>query len=125
MSDPFDPEKQEEPLDPAVERVQQKLRKLLFGSSLIMFLGLAAVLAAIAYKISERSDEEQQAYRVPDVVTDENLRRASYPLPDGSEVTGTTISDGDLAVTYRLANGKAGVLLIDIASWQVYSDITF
>ncbi len=54
MSQPdFREEDQKEaPLDPAAERVQARLKRLLFGSTLIMFAGLVAVFAAILYKIN-------------------------------------------------------------------------
>lgn len=120
MSDVNDEEKQEEPLDPAVERIQHKLRRLLFGSTLIMFLGFAAVLAAIVYKINEGSDTEE-AYRIPTVVTDESLRRAQYPIPEGARVVSTVISDGQLVVTYEVDGTGSTILVIDMASWQVFS----
>ncbi|MEP3049171.1 MAG: hypothetical protein ABJL55_20195 [Roseibium sp.] len=43
---------EEAPLDPAALRIQAKLKRLLLGSSLIMFAGLIAVFAAIFYKIN-------------------------------------------------------------------------
>ncbi|MEJ8473022.1 hypothetical protein [Roseibium algae] len=42
----------EQPLDPATLRVQAKLKRLLAGSSLVMFAGFIAVFAAIFYKIN-------------------------------------------------------------------------
>ncbi|AXS41772.1 hypothetical protein [Breoghania sp. L-A4] len=41
----------ETPLDPAAERLQQKLRRLVFFSSLIMVGGLIAVFSVILYKV--------------------------------------------------------------------------
>lgn len=120
MSDPFDKEKQEEPLDPAVERVRMKLRRLLMGSTLIMVLGLGAVFSAIIYKLSE-SDDEGTQFQVPQLVTDADLRRASFPLPQGARIVSTSLSDTNLAVTYEMPQGGGAVLLIDVASWQVFS----
>lgn len=121
MSDPFDSEKQDEPLDPAVERVQVKLRRLLMGSSLIMVLGLGSVVAAIVYKLNERSENDDTRYRVPAVVTEADMRRASYPLPKNARVVSTAFSGDNLAVTYEVPGEGGGVLLIDVPSWQVYS----
>ena len=120
MSDSFDNEKQEEELDPAVQRVQVKLKRLMLRSTLIMVLGLGAVVAAIIYKVNENADDETAAYQVPAVVTEADLRRASYPLPLGAKIVGTSLSGSNLAVSYEGQNG-GGVLLIDVPSWQVYS----
>ncbi|WP_349358202.1 hypothetical protein [Stappia sp.] len=43
----------EPPLDPAAERLQAKLKRLLAVSGLIMTLGFMAVFAAIIYRLSE------------------------------------------------------------------------
>jgi len=120
VSEPFSDEKQEQPLDPAMERVRIKLRRLLLGSSLIMVAGFLSVFAAILYKINASDEAGSAAYRVPSVVTEADLRRASYPLPADARIV-TTILDGDrLAVTYEGAAG-GGILLIDVPSWQVFS----
>lgn len=47
-----DQEAEDKPLDPAMERVQIKLKRLLAGSSLLMLAGFIAVFAAIIYKIN-------------------------------------------------------------------------
>jgi hypothetical protein len=49
------------PLDPATERVQAKLKRLLLGSSLIMFAGFIAVFAAILYKINTYEADPSEA----------------------------------------------------------------
>ena len=43
---------EEEPLDPAVERVRRKLVRLLMVSSGVMVLGFAAVAIAVFYRLS-------------------------------------------------------------------------
>ncbi|MEP6355148.1 MAG: fimbrial protein [Hyphomicrobiales bacterium] len=121
MSEPFNDEKQEEPLDPAMERVRIKLRRLLFGSTMIMVLGLGSVFAAIFYKINQSDESETAAYSVPSVVTEADLRRASYPLPAGTRIIGVALDGNNLAVTYDGEGGEGGVLLIDVPSWQVFS----
>ena len=45
----------EPPLDPAAERLQAKLKRLLAVSGLIMTLGFVAVFAAIIYRLSDRA----------------------------------------------------------------------
>lgn len=120
MSEPSKEEKQEEPLDPAVERIQVKLRRLLMGSTLIMFLGFGAVVAAIVYKINENSAEDSTT-ELPTVVTEESLRKLNYRVPEGSRITATALTTEHLSVTYETPNGENVVLLIDIETWQVFS----
>lgn len=103
-----------------MERVRVKLRRLLFGSTMIMVLGLGAVFAAIFYKINQGGESETAAYSVPSVVTEADLRRASYPLPAGARIIGVALDGNNLAVTYD-GEGGGGVLLIDVPSWQVFS----
>lgn len=121
LSEPFDREKQEKPLDPAMERVRIKLRRLLIRSTLIMVVGLAAVFAAILYKINKTDEEETASYSVPSVVTEADLRRASFPLPAGARIVGVALDGNNLAVTYDGEAAEGGVLLIDVPSWQVFS----
>lgn len=85
-----------------------------------MVAGFLSVFAAILYKLNAPDEAGSAAYRVPSVVTEADLRRASYPLPLDARIV-TTILDGDrLAVTYEGAEG-GGILLIDVPSWQVFS----
>lgn len=124
MSEPFDHEKQEKPLDPALERVRIKMRRLLIRSTVIMVGGLMVVFGAIIYKINQGDGGEATAYSVPAVITEADLRRASYRLPEGARIVEVAIDGTNLAVSYDGEGIAGGVLLIDIPSWQVYSVLT-
>ena len=52
-----DPEEQEEPLDPAMERIRRKMVLLQLVSGGILFVCFMAVLAAVVYKVAQRPDE--------------------------------------------------------------------
>ncbi len=54
---------EEQPLDPAMERVRRKMIRLLAVSIGIMVIGLMAVLAAIVYKINQPVSEVATAAR--------------------------------------------------------------
>ena len=120
MSDPFNDEKQEEELDPAIQNVQVKLKRLMLRSTLVMVLGLGAVVAAIIFKINQSAEQEAATYQVPSAVTAADLRRAHYPLPEDAKIIDTSMSGDNLAVSYEDAYG-GGVLLIHVPTWQVYS----
>ncbi|WP_186388415.1 MULTISPECIES: hypothetical protein [unclassified Stappia] len=79
----------EAPLDPAMERVQKKLKRLLAVSSLVMVLGFMAVLAAIIYKLSESG------------------KRA-----DGSDIAATVAIGKDGRVESMILSGDRLILLV-------------
>ena len=99
-----DEDQNEAPLDPAAERIQARLKRLLFGSSLIMFAGLFAVFAAILYKINtDDTDISQDAFASSIVVG-----------PD-AEVVQATVSDGVIYVLVR-EGSKTALLRVDPVS---------
>ena len=80
----------EEPLDPAAQRVQAKLKRMLLGSSLIMIAGFIAVFAAILYKInSYKADPENAAFA------------SSIAVGAEAEVLQASMTDGLLLVLVR------------------------
>ncbi len=64
-------------LDPAMERVRRKLVRLLFVSSGIMVLGLAAVVAGIFYRVSKMEDTARVAEPVAIGVAASDLEAVS------------------------------------------------
>ncbi|WP_150493427.1 DUF6476 family protein [Roseibium aquae] len=101
-----DDELDEAPLDPAAQRLQVKLRRLLLGSSLIMFLGFVAVFAAIIYKINEPSDDEGVIFA------------ETIVLPEPLDIRSVNLSDGVLT----LVGGQGGatvLVFVDAQSGEV------
>lgn len=87
---------EEAPLDPATQRVQAKLKRLLFGSSLIMLAGFIAVFAAILYKINTyEADPSEAAFA------------ATVAVGPEAEVLQATLSEGLLLVLVREGSGTA------------------
>jgi len=88
--------REEAQLDPAAQRVQAKLKRLLFGSTLIMFAGFIAVFAAILYKINTyEADPSEAAFAG---------RLAVGPDADVLQVT---LAEGMLLVLVSEGSGKA------------------
>ena len=107
-----DVDQEEAPLDPAAQRLQAKLRRLLLGSSLIMFLGFIAVFAAIMYKINASGGS----------VTDRFAETIS--LAPGSSVESATLSDGVLVLLVRKENATS-VVYVDAQSGAVLGTTGF
>ena len=108
--------------------MRRKLVRLLVASFGIMILGLAAVIAAIVYKINERNDG---AGMPPDIaVTDtaagtgslsvETAIAGAIDLPAGARIVAASL-DGDHAlITIALPDGAMQLLVIDLPTGKVF-----
>ena len=108
--------------------MRRKLIRLLMASFGIMILGLAAVIAAIIYKINERNDGAD--VRPDSVVIDtaagtgrlrmETAIAGAIDLPAGARIVATSL-DGDHAlITIALPDGAMQLLVIDLPSGKVF-----
>ncbi|WP_346892092.1 hypothetical protein [uncultured Roseibium sp.] len=104
---------EEKPLDPAVERVQKKLRRLLAGSSLVMLAGFIAVFAAIFYKINSSSKQVDAA----------SIART---IAIGANATVESVDwvDGRMMVVIR-ENGTTALLQVDPSTGRVLGRTDF
>lgn len=80
-------------LDPAMERVRRKLARLLFVSSGIMVLGLAAVVVGIFYRVGKMEDAARPVEPV-----------AIGVMP--GELDGVSVGDDRLVLTIRGDNPR-------------------
>lgn len=76
----------DEPLDPAVERIRRKLARLLFVSFGVMLVGFAAVVIAIFYRIAQDSASPAAATPV------------ALDVP-AADLTGAAVADDRLVLT--------------------------
>lgn len=95
----------EKPLDPAAQRLQQKMRRLVLISSLTMVLGLAAVFVAIIYRINRIDDTGVQDFV------------SSLSVPAGHDIRSATLSDGKIVLLLH-ANGLETLNIFDAQSGQ-------
>ncbi len=104
-----DPE--EPPLDPAVERVHQKLRGLLRVSTLVMAAGLIAVFAAILYRVTRDGDSGRP------------LGDVTVPAPTGASIASAS-ADGDrLTLVVDEPGGGRMAVVVDLASGEVIARV--
>ncbi len=109
-----------------------KLVRLLVISFGIMILGLAAVIAAIIYKIKEGNDGADispddsltaAAMRIPSATGRLSVDRAiagAIDLPAGARIVASSL-DGDHAlITIVLPDGAMQLLVIDLPSGKVF-----
>lgn len=113
----------EEPLDPRLEAVAIKMRRLSLVSSGIMFLGVFAVLGVILYRsFGGSSSADVAAYPVP--IPAEQVRELVIERFAGARVTGVSADVSSIFVSLAYADGQA-VLEIDRATWQVVGTVRF
>ena len=108
--------------------MRRKLIRLLVASFGIMILGLAAVIAAIIYKINERNDGAD--IRPDSAVTDmaavtgrlnaETVIAGGIDLPAGARIVAASL-DGDHAlITIALPDGAMQLLVVDLPSGKIF-----
>lgn len=73
----------EPPLDPALERVQVRLRRLVGFSTLLMGLGFVAVFAAILYRLNEGGTAPDAASIAATILIDKDERVTSLAYAEG------------------------------------------
>ncbi|WP_018181272.1 hypothetical protein [Kaistia granuli] len=99
------------PLDPAVERVRQRLKRLIIVSSATVLLGFAAVLFAVIYRIGPEGSK-------PGLAAGTVEMRIEQAIPAGGRVISSALDGPLLALTIDVS-GATQIVVIDIASGAV------
>lgn len=89
MAGPGEEDVEDKPLDPAVERVQQRLRRLMLISTGTLGLGFVAVIVAIIFRVSNLTSEP---------VHSGEAWRTTIELPAGTNVVSTETEGANLIV---------------------------
>ncbi|MEK1890740.1 MAG: fimbrial protein [Phyllobacterium sp.] len=116
---------EEQPLDPALERVRRKMIRLLAVSIGIMVVGLMAVLAAIVYKINQPVPKAVAPARqeIPGQPLDKAMAGESITLDSGTRILSHNLSNNMLSLETRLADGTRQILVYDVATKRVVARI--
>ena len=102
MSRPdIDDDTREPPLDPALERIQAKLRRLILVSGGTLMVGLLAVVFAVIFRVSRDADPATW--------------RSTVEIPAGAAVVATDVDGERLAVTVEDGTGRR-ILVYDLAT---------
>ncbi|MGK9051862.1 hypothetical protein QTA58_16040 [Neorhizobium sp. CSC1952] len=119
-----DIEEQEEPLDPAMERIRRKMVLLQLVSGGILFVCFMAVLAAVVYKVAQRPDAPAPVastggFSVP---AGQPLA-ATAELPAGFQIQSVSLS-GSQILFYGLLDGDQKAFVFDLAAGRIVADVT-
>ncbi len=107
----------EKPIDPAVLRVQARLRRLMLIAGLTLGLGILAVFAAILYRIATLdTTPATKAIALNAPVPLVNL--SAMGLPADAKLVSTALDGDRVALTYQ---GSAGteIIVVDVRSGAV------
>lgn len=118
MAEAFD-DPQEKPLDPAVERVQRRLRRLMLISGLTLGLGIFAVFAAIIYRLftyAPAAPPPPVAVAAGAAVP--TLKRSDLGIPVGATLVSTALDASRLSLTFA-DGGDTVVIVLDLPSLTV------
>ena len=94
---------EEEPLDPRLEAVAQKMRRLSMVSSAIMFLGVFVVLGVILY----RSLSGPSSAQYPENLTADEVRALVIETIPGAAITSVTVDGQSVFVGVTGDDGPA------------------
>jgi hypothetical protein len=113
MSDALE-EEDEKPLDPAMERVRQKMVRLLAVSLGVMMIGLMAVLGAIVYKMSGGRQSAQSG-----LAADGAVIAGSIILPKGAYLNGHSLSGDRISLDVTLRGGAREIEVFDMGAQKI------
>ncbi len=109
----------EKPLDPALLRVQAKMRRLMLIGGLTLGVGLLAVFGAILYKIAVAGDKAPPATAWQPGEAVPALSAAEMGLPAGARLISTASDGRRLILTYEEPAGGHALVFIDLATLKV------
>jgi hypothetical protein len=109
----------EKPLDPAMLRVQAKMRRLMLIAGLTLGLGVLVVFAAIVYRIAGSGDKAALAPAWQPGEAVPTLALADIGLQRGARLVSTASDGRRLILTYERAAGGTSLVFVDLATLKV------
>jgi hypothetical protein len=107
-------EEDEKPLDPAMEKVRQKMVRLLAVSLGVMLIGLMAVLGAIVYKMSGSKGAAQTG-----IGADGAVIAGDIILPRGAYLNSHSLSGDRISLDVTLRGGAREIEVYDMVRQKI------
>jgi hypothetical protein len=117
MSFQPDPNEDEEPLDPALIRVQRRLRRLMIIGISTLGIGVAAVLIAIIYRFYIADSSDLGAVLEPRTIQGE-ITAESVGLGPEAELIQQTLDGTQMVLTFR-DGADTVTVIVDTTTMQV------
>ena len=119
MANPAFDDDNDKPLDPAVRRVEVRVRRLMLIGGLTLAVGIFAVFAAILYRIA--AVDTTPAALAPGAAV--ALAPGQLGLPADAKLISTALDGNRLALTYAAATGTL-VVVVDLSTGAVVRRLT-
>jgi hypothetical protein len=110
-----DREQDEKPLDPAAERVRQKLVRFMAINLSILFVAVMVVIAAVVYRNWSAAPTPAADTLLPIGET----ARGQIVLPKGAMIISQSLSGGRLALHIAVDAEDEAILVYDVASGRL------
>lgn len=116
----LDDDKDEKPLDPAIERVRRKLVRFVAINLGLLFIALMAVVLAIVYK-SRTSTSEVPRGEISEIQApiSGGTLQGDILLPAGAKLLSQSLSGSHISLLAELSDGSQAVFLFDIGEGRV------
>lgn len=98
---------EDEPLDPAVERVRRKLVRFAVINLLILFGALALVVALLFWRAARPAPESTE------------MTQAQLALPAGAQAIGHQVTAEGISILAQLPDGSREILLFESATGRL------
>ena len=115
MADPFDDE-DEKPLDPAVLRVQERLRRLMLIAGLTLGIGILAVFGGIVYRLMLSGTGAPAA--LPNDAATPTISLTELGLAADARIVSSALDGDRLSLTYA-EDGGTTVIIFQMPSMTV------
>jgi len=117
MAGPYADEDEEKPLDPAVERVRQKMLRFMGINLGLLFIALMAVVVAVVYKRSNAPEAPPAANLTPPA--DGGVIEGGIALPAGVKVVSQSLSGDRVSLYVEEPGGLRSLYLYDLAAGRM------
>jgi hypothetical protein len=114
----------DKPLDPAVERVRRKLVRFMAINLGLLFLALMAVVLAIVYRWTRNPEPEATPTAETAAIPQGDARIQAVPLPEGTRVTGQSLSGNCVALDTIEATGARVLVIYDFAAGRIVARVS-
>lgn len=114
-----DDNSEDQPLDPAVERVRRRMVRLMAVSIGIMMTGLMAVLGAIVYKIGQTGSEDEIMVSQGGTIAGQG----NIELNDGSAIVSSSLDGNRILLHIQTTGGDNALLVYSLTEGRVIARI--